>query len=150
MELKSILKKCMLDFLVIQAGITLAMGIIGCINPPSYGVSHYLFFMPFVYAFFCVLPSFVVYSTRELSIKEMLVRKVIHFFLIEVIVMMVSYMVGALDNAYMCIAILLAVPVIYLAVNGIGYLFYRSEANIMTKKIQHLKQKELEESENTN
>ncbi|MCI9398449.1 MAG: hypothetical protein HFJ07_01300 [Lachnospiraceae bacterium] len=147
MELKSILKKCMLDFLVIQAGITLAMGIIGCINPPSYGVSHYLFFMPFVYAFFCVIPSFVVYSTRELSIKEMLVRKVIHFFLIEVIVMTVSYMAGALDNAYMCISILLAVPVIYIVVNVMGYLFYKSEANMMTKKIQHIKQNQQEELE---
>ena len=54
MELKSILKKCMIDFLMIQAGITFTIGVIGCIKTPSLGVTHYSFFMPFVYAFFAL------------------------------------------------------------------------------------------------
>lgn len=142
MELKSILKKCMLDFLVIQAGITLAMGIIGCINPPSYGVSHYLFFMPFVYAFFCVIPSVVVYSSKELSIKQMLVRKAIHFVLIELIVMLISYKTGVLASTFMRIAIPLSAAAVYIMVNVLEYLFCKLEADTMTKKIQCVREKD--------
>lgn len=65
MEFRIIFKKCIIDFLMIQAGITLAMGVICCINPPSAGISPYLLFMPFVYAFFCILPSFIIYSKRN-------------------------------------------------------------------------------------
>ena len=142
MELRSILKKCMMDFLMIQAGISLAIGVIGCIKTPVLGVTHYSFFMPFVYAFFCVVPSFVIYSAKELSIKQMLVRKIIQFLLIELIVMSVSYIVGTLNNTFICIAILLAVIAVYIIVNVLEYLFCRSAADAMTKKIQHIKEKE--------
>ena len=145
MELKSILKKCMIDFLMIQAGITFAIGVIGCIKTPALGVTHYSFFVPFVYAFFCVIPSLVIYSAKELSIKQMLIRKAIQFLLIELIVMLISYIIGTLNNTFICIAILLAVIVVYIVVNILGYLFCKSEADAMTKKIQHIKEKEQDE-----
>ena len=142
MELKSILKKCMMDFLMIQAGITFTIGVIGCIKTPSLGVTHYSFFMPFVYAFFCVIPSLVIYSAKELSIKQMLIRKAIQFLLIEFIVISVSYIIGTLNNTFICIAIILAVIVVYIVVNVFEYLFCKSAADAMTKKIQHIKEKE--------
>lgn len=95
MEMRNILRKCMTDFLMIQAGITLATGVLGCFAAPPREVSPTVFFMPFVYAFFCVMPSFVIYSARELSVRAMLVRKVIQFLLIEAIVMLISYISGA-------------------------------------------------------
>ncbi|MBD5453018.1 MAG: hypothetical protein HDR30_01655 [Lachnospiraceae bacterium] len=145
MELRSILKKCMIDFLMIQAGITFAIGVIGCIKTPALGVTHYSLFMPFVYAFFCVIPSFVIYSAKELSIKQMLIRKVIQFLLIEFIVMLISYIIGTLNNTFICIAIILAVIVVYIVVNVLEYLFCKSAADAMTKKIQRIKEKEQHE-----
>ena len=145
MELRTILKKCMTDFLMIQAGISLAIGVIGCIKTPALGVTHYSFFMPFVYAFFCIIPSFIIYTAKELSIKQMLVRKIIQLLLIEFIVMSVSYIIGTLNNAFICIAIILTVIVVYIFVNVLEYLFCKSEADAMTKKIQHIKEKEQNE-----
>ena len=142
MELRSILKKCLIDFLMIQAGISFAIGVIGCIKTPALGVTHYSFFMPFVYAFFCVIPSFIIYSAKELSIKQMLVRKIIQLLLIEFIVMLLSYIIGTLNNTFICIAIILAVIVVYIVVNVLEYLFCKSVADAMTKKIQHIKEKE--------
>lgn len=136
----SILKKCMIDFLMIQAGITMAIGIISCINPPPEGMNHDMFFMPFVYAFFCILPSFVTYSRNELSIKQMAVRKVIQFILIELLVILVSYVMGPLDDISMGIAIMIAVAVVYSVVNCFGYLISKADAEAMTKKIQRIKE----------
>lgn len=144
MELRNILKKCMINFLMIQAGITLSVGIIGCINPPPSGVSHYVFFMPFVYAFFCIFPSFVTYSKKELSIKQMAMRKVVQFLLIELVVMLISYIIGTLHDTFMSTAIMLAVAVIYAAVNFGDYLISKSDADAMTRKIQRIKRQEQE------
>lgn len=142
MDVRSLLKKCMMDFLLIQAGITLAMGVSGCMMPSAYdGITHYFFFLPFVYAFFCMVPSVVIYSAKELSIKEMLVRKVLHFILIELIVMLVSYGIGALENAFLRKAIPLSVVVVYAAINVLEYLFYKSEADTMTRRLQDIRKK---------
>lgn len=142
MEIRNILKKYMIDFLMIQAGITLAIGIISCINPPPAGINRYMFFMPFVYAFFCLLPSFVTCSREELSIKQMVVRKVIQFILIESLVVLVSYFMGPLHDIFMGIAIIIAVAVIYAVVNGLDYLISKADAESMTKKLQRIKEQQ--------
>lgn len=145
MELRNVLKKCMINFLMIQAGITLSIGIISCINPPTSGVNHYVFFMPFVYAFFCILPSFVTYSRKELSIKQMAMRKVIQFLLIELVVMLISYIMGPLRDTFMSLSIMVAVAVVYAAVTFFGYLISKSDADAMTRKIQRIKEQEQED-----
>ena len=142
MDIRSILKKCMLDFLIIQAGITLTIGIIICIHPPSYRVTYEMFFMPFVYAFFCVIPSLILYPVKEPGVRQMLVRKVIHFVLVELIVIVISAKTGILDDTFMCVAIPLSATAIYLIVNVLTYFFYKTEADTMIKKIQHIRAKE--------
>lgn len=142
MEIRNILKKYMIDFLMIQAGITLAIGIISCINPPPAGINRYMFFMPFVYAFLCLLPSFVTYSREELSIKQMTVRKVIQFVLIELLVVLVSCIMGPLHDIFMGIAIIMVVAVIYAVVNCLDYLIFKADAEAMTKKLQRIKEQQ--------
>ena len=59
--------------------------------------------------------------------------------------MLLSYIIGTLNNTFICIAILLAVIAVYIAVNVLEYLFCKSAADAMTKKIQHIKEKEQDE-----
>lgn len=107
MELREFFKKCMIDFLLIQAGITLSIGIIGCSSSSAGRPDYSILFLPFIYAFFCLLPSFVVYSSKELSLKQMVFRKILQFLLIEAVVVLVSYIAGAFINDSLCVTILL-------------------------------------------
>ncbi|MFQ8583906.1 MAG: hypothetical protein ACLSA6_15950 [Holdemania massiliensis] len=91
MEFKEFLKARLLDFLLIQAGITLVIGLLGWLLQPTVKLGPMILFVPFVYAFFCVLVSFGTYSKHELSVRAMAGRKVIQFGLIEVVVVLVSY-----------------------------------------------------------
>ena len=58
MEFREYLKGRLLDFLLIQAGITLAIGVIGLMGEPEKQIRPLIMFVPFLYAFFCVLVSF--------------------------------------------------------------------------------------------
>lgn len=140
MEFRSILKKYINDFLMIQAGVTLTIGIISCIRPLQTGVNRYMFFMPFIYAFFCTLPSLVVCSKKELSLKQMITRKIIQFVLIELIVFLISYVMGPLRDIFMSVAIIVAVAVVYAIVNCLDYLIAKSDAKAMTKKLLQIKE----------
>lgn len=144
MELKEFMKLRLFDFLLIQVGITLAMGIIGCIDPPHDGLPHYILFMPFVYAFFCTIPGCVTYSSKELSIREMAVRMGIEFALDEIAALSVAYFTGALTSGFMVTAIMIAVAVIFLFVAWIDYSMSKSDTDEMTKKIKELQNRECE------
>lgn len=139
MDIKNFWKSKLMDFLMIQAGITFGIGIIGCINPPHNGVSHYILFMPFIYAFFCVMISCVTYSPKELSIKAMFVRKMIQFILIEVVVLIISDIASSSLESSMVVSIMIAVAVIYVAVNYIDYRIAKNATDEMTRKIKELK-----------
>lgn len=143
MDLREFLKHRLLDFLLIQAGITLAMGVIGCVTRPA-GLPHTILFMPFVYAFFCTLPGFVTYSARELSIRAMAFRKVLEFLLDEAAALAVAYFTGVLVNGVLTAAIAVSVLVIFLLVDWIGYLASRADAEAMTRKLHALQAKEEE------
>lgn len=144
MEWKEFFKKCTIDFLLIQSGITLAIGIIGCIIPSPEGISPYVFFMPFVYAFFCILPSFVVYSPKELDIRQIIVRKIIQFVLTEAVVLLISCIAGSLNDAFTLIAIASAAAVIFVGVNLLECLISKISADQMTQKILLIKKREQE------
>ena len=70
----------------------------------------------------------------------MAVRKVIQFLLIELLVVFISHAVGALDDAFMGAAIIIAVAVIYSLVNYLSYLISQSDAEAMTRKMQRIKE----------
>lgn len=147
MELKEFMKLRLFDFLLIQAGINLAMGIIGCIDPPHGGLPHYILFMPFVYAFFCTLPGCVTYSSRELSIREMSVRMGIEFALDEIAALSVAYFTNALKSGFMAVAIMIAVAVIFLFVAWMDYVVSKSDTDEMTKKIKEIQSLECKKME---
>lgn len=145
MELKDFLKRRLLGFLLIQAGITISIGVIGLLMPSAKGLSPVAFFMPFIYALFCVLPSFVTYSRKELSIKQTIIRKVIEFILIEAVILLISYLIGALINSFMWVAIAISVAVIYIGNTLISYFILKNDAQAMTKKLRNLKKNNSED-----
>ena len=142
MEFKEFLKARLLDFLLIQAGITLVIGLLGWLLQPTVKLGPMILFVPFVYAFFCVLVSFVTYSKHELSVGAMAGRKVIQFGLIEVVVVLVSYAFEPSLERSMAAVIMLSAAVICAIVQGIDYLIARRTANELTAELRLLQERE--------
>lgn len=136
MELKEFLKKIVWVFLMIQAGITIAIGVVGLFTHIPNTLSPVAFFMPFVYAFFCTLVSLVTYSSKELSVRSLLIRKTIQFILIEATVLFITYSVKALVNRFMVIAVALSVFIIFVLLNLIDYFLSKAQADKMTEKLR--------------
>ena len=142
MEFKEFLKARLLDFLLIQAGITLVIGLLGWLLQPTVKLGPMILFVPFVYAFFCVLVSFVTYSKHELSVWAMAGRKVIQFGLIEVVVVLVSYAFEPSLERSMAAVIMLSAAVICAIVQGNAYLIARRAANELTAELRLLQERE--------
>ena len=77
-------------YFMIVTLITLVMCVVGQVVMPDQTFGYEAFTAPLIYALVGTVPNIVLYSKRELKVKELLVRKVLQLILIEVGVLFVA------------------------------------------------------------
>lgn len=83
---KEIVSGLVRDFFILTTLICIGVGILGMIFQPETKLGYEVFFMPVIYAIAGLIPTAVMFSKRELSVKEVIIRKIIQWLLIEAIV----------------------------------------------------------------
>lgn len=139
MSIKEFLERQLSNMLMIQAGIGLAMGVLGSIYEPETKFGWKAFFVPLVYAFFCTLPGFVGYSAKELTMKQMLIRELIYFLLVELTMLSLLYVQGALKSMDRAFALAAAVLAVYLIISLAGWLRDGRVAKDMNEQLRKMK-----------
>ena len=86
MQGKELLSKMFRNYFVLVTLINAVIFVSGSIARPDARFGYSVFVMPLIYALAGILPQAVMYSNRELSIKEVLLRKFIQLLLIELLV----------------------------------------------------------------
>lgn len=78
-------------FFTVVTLVNVAMLLLGTWFVPDMKFGYEVFWAPLIYGAVGTLPNIVMYSKRELTVKELLVRKVLEFILIEVFVLLVAF-----------------------------------------------------------
>lgn len=78
-------------FFTVVTLINVAMLVMGLWFAPDMKFGYEAFAAPLIYGVVGTLPNIVMYSKRELSVRELFVRKVLEFILIEVLVLGVAF-----------------------------------------------------------
>lgn len=86
MSVKEFVSGLIRDFFILTTLICIGVGILGMIFQPETRFGYEALFMPIIYAIAGLIPSAVMYSKRELTVKEVIIRKAIQCLLIEAIV----------------------------------------------------------------
>ena len=79
------------SFLLCSFFIAIDMGIIGLILEPDAKFGYEVLFVPPIYAFLCTLPSFFMYSKKEMSTRRAVVGRILQIIIIEAIVLGAIY-----------------------------------------------------------
>ena len=118
MDLKTFfVKKILMSFFVSVTCICAAMALIGMIFETDTLFGYESFLSPLIFGAVASLPMLVKYSRSELSLKQTIIRNVIHFVLIEVMVLFVLYFTGALTSTSLTVSLVISILIIYLTVN---------------------------------
>lgn len=118
MDFKTFLvKKVMMSFFVSTTCITAAMALVGMIFDPATRFGYEVLLSPLLFGTVASLPMLVKYSRNELSLKQTVVRNVIHFVLLEVIILSILYFVGVLTTISMMVSLGVSIFVIDITVN---------------------------------
>ncbi len=139
MSFKAFIKKCLMEYFIITTCITAATAILGMGIDPSAKFGYESYFSPLIFGFISVLPSIVTYSKKELSIKQTIIRKILHFICLLFLLCMFGYFTGLLNGSVEIVSFALAVLIIYVVVNVVNWHLNKKEAvqiNNMLKKYQ--------------
>lgn len=87
MTVKELFMDSLKTFFIVVTLINIVMLVIGSYFFPDALFDYSAFFAPLFYGFIGTLPNIVMYSPKELSLKSLIIRKIVQLILIEVLVL---------------------------------------------------------------
>jgi len=113
--------------------INVAMLIMGLHIFPDSRFGYEAFAAPLIYGAAGTLPNIVMYSKRELKVKELLFRKILQFILIEVVVLFVAFgnQSETVKQPQVIISVAISILVIYIIASIVDWI----QNSISAKKI---------------
>lgn len=139
MEFKEYLKKMFVNFFIITALVNFAIFILGSVYRKGTMISYDAFLAPPLYGFAGTLPGFILYSKKELTVKKMIVRKILHFIVLEALLMLVAFPGNGfgINKIPEMTGFAISVLVIYLIVNFILWIIDKKKATDLMKDLKN-------------
>lgn len=137
-------KKIVLGFFISFTCISIAMLVVGLIYEPDATFGYDLFLSPLLFSLVAVIPSFIHYANHELSVKAIIIRKVLHLVLLEVLILGILAYANRLSSIQMTLSLGLSILIIDLTVNLIFYMNDKKTADDLNQAIKalHMRQSE--------
>ena len=139
---KEFFQKMMRDFFVIVTMINIAMYFIGSTLKPDEVLGYKAFLAPIIYGIISLIPVAVMYSKHELTVKQIIIRKVIQIILLEVILIAVCFGKSITDSAKWGLIGAFAASVfgVFVAVTVISLLLDLRVANDLTAQLKEFQE----------
>ncbi len=138
MSFKAFLKKCLMQYFIITTCVTVAIALLGLSMDPAARFGYEAYFSPLIFAFISLLPSIVTYSRKELSIGQTLLRKVLYVIVLEGMLSAFGFWAGILHGAADASFFVMAVFIVYLAVNLISWRLDKKDADELNKTLKSM------------
>ncbi len=110
-------KKVMMSFFVSIACICAAMALVGMTFAADARFGYEAFLSPLIFGALASLPQLATYSKREMSFKQAAIRNIIHFVLLEAVILSVLYFGGILTSVSMAVSLGVSILMIDLTVS---------------------------------
>lgn len=134
-------------YFIIVCGFFFSQAVSGIIFWPDGFISYQTTLLVFAAAFFAALPTFILYSRKDLDSRQMLIRYMIHFIVLEAVVLGMGYFSNWYDTILQAVFIAVLVAVVYLVVRIVYWFENLRLANRINQKIRENERKKEEENE---
>lgn len=141
MNFKSKLIEELISFCICTTCITILEGVMGVLFFPDVMLDYGAFFSPPIFGAIGVLLGVVTISKKELTVKQVLIRRVIHLLLIETVVFGLNYLVGVTFPPIVSITLTLGIAIVFILVYLICWLDERRCANDFNQMLKSYQEK---------
>ena len=142
MEFKRFLVSKLILFFTLSTLIAVAVSLIGSAYDSGASLGYDALLAPIRYAALCLLPTLVTWSRRELSTRELLVRKALMLVLLEAVILLLSFRSPAIDTGRVQVVLTIAgsVLVIFVLANLFTWLRESAEARKLNRDLAAFQQ----------
>lgn len=137
MKSKNIISDIITAFFISTTFITIGTGIVGSIYFKDAVIGNEAFFGPPIIGLFTSFISIINYSKKELSMRQAIVRKVIHLFLIEGMILGLNYLSGVKFTPQLYIVIASVIMFIFITVHVLIWLNDKRTAKDFNKELEY-------------
>lgn len=130
-------------FLITHLFISINTAIVGQILEPDAHLTYYSMWGPVIMAFLCILPSFLLHSAKELSIRQIIIRRVIQVLMIEAIILGFLYIVVPMRDVKASLLVAASVVVVYVVICVVDWMQGCMDAEVMNRRLEQLKKEQL-------
>lgn len=122
-------------FFIVTTLITIVMGVMGLIWERDRLLTYEVMFSPVIIGFISVLPSIVMYSKKELTLRQLVIRKVLHLFLLEIELIAFSKIMG-IWNKVIGLPFVISILIVAVFVQVFLWLVGVQRANTITNELK--------------
>ena len=141
MKYKSKLIEELISFCICTTCITILEGVMGVLFFSDVLVDYGAFFSPPIFGALGVLLGVVTISKKELTVKQVLIRRTIHLLLIEIVVFGLNYLVGVTFPPIVGITLAIGIAIVFILVYLICWLDERRCANDFNQMLKSYQEK---------
>lgn len=137
MRFKAFIRSTCATYFIIVTLINLSTFVLGSIYRPEERFGYGAFLAPLLYGFWGILPMCVMYSAKEMTRREIFIRKILQFILLEVLLLglVFGHAGSTKDNMGQIVSFALSVFVIFVLAHVISFMLDTQEARQMTRDL---------------
>lgn len=128
-------------FFISTVLINTAMFICGSVFDPDQTFGYEIMLYPLIYGFLACIPSFIMYTNKELTVRQTLIREAIQLLIIVAVIEVMVFRGHVHENATQAAAVAASVVVIYAGVLFINYKLDMKTAQKMTDQLKDFQSK---------
>ena len=143
MSFKEFLRSVAQSYFVIVTLILFATYLLGMMFHPDDTFTYEAMLSPLLYGLLAVLPEFVTYSKKELTVRQMMFRKVLQLVCLEAVLVLFGLGVKVLsvDELPTLLSFMLTVFVIFVLVHVIMFILDREQARQMNNALENFQKR---------
>lgn len=140
MKMSEFVQKMIKDFLMIFASIIIIITILRQIYYPHMTFDLKSIYIIMAFSFISALLGFILYSPNDISEKKMRIRIAIHFFTLEILLIVLASVFDIVNSATDGIILALQIAAIYILVRLLSWKNDKKEAQQINEKLKAIKQ----------
>ncbi|WP_286925230.1 MULTISPECIES: DUF3021 family protein [Lysinibacillus] len=144
MKLSEFVRDIIKDFLIIFASIIIIITFLRQIYYPNMAFDLKSIYIIMSFSLLSALTGFILYSPNDLSEKKMRIRIIIHFFTLEILLIVLGSAINIVNDALDVIFLALQIAVIYIIIRLLSWQNDKKDVKKINEKLKLMK-KELGE-----
>ena len=138
MSFRVFLRQCIMQFFIITAFANVVSAVFGPILLPDQTLNFNAFYSPLIAGVLGTLPSVILYSRRELNLRQTIARKILHLLALEIVLTGVAWFVGNVSDLLGVLLFAFMVFIVYVAVSLVSWALENRDAKKINAGLKSL------------